>query len=469
MNPLKFHYPALFSVIDQQRYTLTIRSNILVFAGYTIATAETLIAIKFGLTPISYSTTLLISATVLISTLIITAVIYILKSIMLWQEWAMFLTHLIIYTITFSLWVYGLEELRIIGLLSALMAVTIVLQYTRKLQSLLMSVATLTSYFSVVYYSIIIENQPGSILRELFFTLSMIPAFILIVIAADYINKKNVELNEAKIRLEKMNEDLAETNRKLTYEQHLSEIEMDLAHDIQRALFPITSPVTDDWDIAFMSKPKSGVSGDFYDFYSSENSLKGLSLFDVSGHGVSSALITILAKPVIFKNFNALKDERPGNILKASHDELLEQLEEVNIYITGILMRFNDNRIEYVNAGHPDIIHKDYASGKVRIITDNKGQFKGGPLGIGSIKLKYDTIKFSVQKNDFIVIYSDGFTDSRNKNGLAFGFSNLIESINTIRETDAAAILKKIISDFNRFRENEPAGDDYTIIVARKK
>lgn len=381
----------------------------------------------------------------------------------------MFLTHLFIYSITFSLWVYGLEELRIIGLLSSLMAVTIVLQYTRRLQSLLMTVATLACYFSVVYYSIIIKNQPGSLAKELFFTLSMIPAFILIVIAADYLNKKNDELNETKKRLEKMNEDLTATNNKLTYEQHLSEIEMDLAHDIQTALFPVTSPVTADWDVAFMSKPKSGVSGDFYDFYTSEDRLKGLSLFDVSGHGVSSALITILAKPVIFKNFNALKDERPGNILKASHEELLEQLEEVNIYITGILMRFNDNKVEYVNAGHPDIIHRDYATGKVRTITDNKGEFKGGPLGIGSIKLKYDTIKFSVQKNDFILIFSDGLTECRNRRGLAFGYGGLIESISSIKATDAAAILKKIITDFNSFKQDEPAGDDYTIIVARKK
>ena len=59
MNPLKSRYPALFSVINQERYNLTIRSNILVFAGYTIATVETLIAVKLGLTPIPYRTTLL--------------------------------------------------------------------------------------------------------------------------------------------------------------------------------------------------------------------------------------------------------------------------------------------------------------------------------------------------------------------------------------------------------------------------
>lgn len=466
---LKQTYPALFREIDPQRYALSIRTNILVFTGYSIAAIETLIAIKCGLTPISYGSTALISATVLTSTMIITAAVYLAGKLLLWQEWLMFITHLVIYSATFGAWVYGLEELRILGLLSSLMAVTIVLQYTKKIQSTLMSLTTLICYFAIVYYSIIIKNQPGSLFRELFLTLSMIPAFILVAVAADFLNKKNDELNETKTHLEKINDDLVEINSKLTHEQHLSEIEMDLAHDIQRALFPLTSPITDDWDIAFKSKPKSGVSGDFYDFYCTDKSLKGLSLFDVSGHGVSSALITILAKPVIFKNFNNLKNEHPGRILKASHMELLEQLEEVNSYITGILMRINKSSIEYVNAGHPDILHKNYSTGNVRAITDKNGEFKGGPLGIGSIKLKYNTIKFSVQKNDFIVIYSGGLTECRNNRGLAFGFGRLMESMSRIEETDSSAILKEILSDFNTFRGDEPEGDDYTIIVARKK
>jgi serine phosphatase RsbU (regulator of sigma subunit) len=58
----------------------------------------------------------------------------------------------------------------------------------------------------------------------------------------------------------------------------------------------VKPPVVSGWDIAFTSRPKSGVSGDFYDFYTNGDKLEGLSLFDVSGHGVAPALITILSK-----------------------------------------------------------------------------------------------------------------------------------------------------------------------------
>jgi len=469
MNAIKNRYPEFFREIDPQRYTLTIRGNILVFAGYCIATIETFIAIKCGFTPITYADTAIISATVLIFTIIITAAVYFQDRFLLWHEWAMFLSHLFVYAIAFCIWVYALQELRIIGLLLSFTAVTIVLSYTDRLQSLLMSSTTLICYFAVVYYSIVIHNQPGSLYRELFLTLCMIPAFILIALVSDYLNKKNEELSKAKSSLEFLNENLVEINSRLHHEQKLSRIEMDLAHDIQRTLFPVTPPVTEDWDIAFISKPKSGVSGDFYDFYHRNNKLQGLSLFDVSGHGVASALITILAKPVIFRNFKAFADERPGQILKASHEDLLEQLEEVNIYITGVLLRMNKNIVEYVNAGHPDILHKEYSTGKVRAITDKEGNFRGGPLGIGSIKLKYNTLKFPVAENDFIVIYSDGLTETRNINGISYGSIRLKESIKNINKTDAAEILKSLLEDFNRFRNNEPSNDDYTIIVIRKK
>jgi serine phosphatase RsbU (regulator of sigma subunit) len=449
MNAIKNRFPNLFKEIDPMRYTLTIRGNILVFAGYCIATIETFIAIKCGFTPITYADTALISATVLIFTILVTTAVYFQKRFLLWHEWLMFLSHLFVYAVTFCIWVYTLQELRIIGLL--------------------LSSTTLICYFAVVYYSIVIHKQPGSLYRELFLTLCLIPAFMLIAVVSDYLNKKNEELGEAKSRLEFLNENLVETNSRLEHEQKLSRIEMDLAHDIQRALFPLAPPVTEDWDIAFMSKPKSGVSGDFYDFYHRNKKLQGISLFDVSGHGVASALITILAKPVIFRNFNSLSEERPGQILKASHEDLLDQLEEVNIYITGILLRMHNNFIEYVNAGHPDILHKEYSTGKVRAITDKDGNFKGGPLGIGSLKLKYDTLKFPVEEKDFIVIYSDGLTETRNSKGLAYGSGRLMETIKNIEKTDAAEILKAILTDYNRFRGSEPANDDYTIIVARKK
>ena len=70
------------------------------------------------------------------------------------------------------------------------------------------------------------------------------------------------------------------------------------------ASIPKTAPKNDAWDIAFEFIPMSGVSGDLYDFYVSEGEITGLTLCDVSGHGIASGLVTMIARSVFFRNFS---------------------------------------------------------------------------------------------------------------------------------------------------------------------
>jgi sigma-B regulation protein RsbU (phosphoserine phosphatase) len=55
----------------------------------------------------------------------------------------------------------------------------------------------------------------------------------------------------------------------------------------------------------------SGISGDLYDFYLDDDTLSGISLFDVSGHGIASGLITMLAKSILFRTYNSNMDQTP--------------------------------------------------------------------------------------------------------------------------------------------------------------
>lgn len=287
-----------------------------------------------------------------------------------WYELAIFIAYLSTFLAAFCIWVFWLGEMRFLGILNGFTAVTIVLSYTNALQSLSMSISTLVCYYSVVWYSIKIAGQPGSLERETFFALCLIPAFILISVAAYYMNKRRRDLKRARNGLQILYNELSTANNRLVNEQHLTEIEMNLANEIQSAIFPRKVPEISDWDIAFVTKPYGAVSGDFYDFYSKGDSLKGVSLFDVSGHGVAAALITILAKPVIYTYFNNSGSSDLGDVLEYANSDLFDQLEEVNLYITGLLLRMKDNNVEYVNAGHPDILWYQQSEKKVSVIGD---------------------------------------------------------------------------------------------------
>jgi len=459
---------SLTSMVPSDRYALFMRGNILVFAGYTIATLETFIAIYFGLTDLSYKTTFYISISILCLTSLLTAITYFSKRLLIWQEWAIFGIYLITFLVAFTFWVFVLGNLRILGILNALTAVTIVLSYTSLIQSLLMSLPTLVCYYSVTWYSIKFAGQSGSFAREAFFTFCLFPAFLLISSAAYYMNKKSKDLRRAKYKLETLNTNLSEANEELRQEQMLTEIEMDLAGEIQQAIFPSKAPYLSDWDVAFVTKPYGAVSGDFYDFYSKNGSLCGLSLFDVSGHGVAPALITILAKPVLYNNFSRLESSSLGKVIEAANTELIDELSDVDLYITGLMLRMKGVDIEYVNAGHPDLLHFKSADGLVHTVPDSTSRFKGHPIGVSSSRQRYESFKFTVSSGDFIIIYSDGLTEARNYIGEPFGIGRLSEAVTLSKGAGAEIILQNIMNSFKNFTGSIKAGDDITVIVAAK-
>ena len=94
----------------------------------------------------------------------------------------------------------------------------------------------------------------------------------------------------------------------------------------------------------------AGVSGDLYDFYLEDNVLTGVSILDVSGHGIASGLITMLARTIFYRNFAAGKEEDLSEILEKSNRHLIKEIGNVDYYLTGILLRFKQDSVEYVNA-----------------------------------------------------------------------------------------------------------------------
>lgn len=458
----------LTSKISRNRYELFLRGNLFVLAGYFLATAETLIGIYLGLTELTYKQTLYISISIIVISSALCLITRFKKNLLYWQEWAIFGTYLLTFLIAFSLWIYRLGDLRFMGIVNAITAVTIVLSYTNVFQSLLMSIPTLICYFIVTWYSIKVAGQSGSLAKEIFLSLCLFPGFLLISSAAYYINRKRKDLQKVKNKLEVLNNNLSEAFDKLKKEQQLTEVEMDLARHIQRAIFPGKAPPVSDWEIAFISKPYGAVSGDFYDFYSGENSLKGLSLFDVSGHGVAPALITILIRPVLYSSFIRFKSSDPGNVIESVNSELYKQLEEVDIYITGILLRMNGSDVEYVNAGHPDLIHFNRSSKKISYIADTADSFKGCPVGIARSGQQYPSFKFSVSPGEFLILYTDGIIESKNSEGDSFGFERFSAAITSSPGNDSAGILENIMETFNEFIGDNRAGDDITLIIAGK-
>jgi PAS domain S-box-containing protein len=262
---------------------------------------------------------------------------------------------------------------------------------------------------------------------------------------------------------------LKQANKELRARQRIAEMEMNLASNIQSQLFPEKPPVNNDWDIAFAFKPLMGVSGDFYDFYEDGGILNGLSLFDVSGHGISSGLITLLARSVISRHFNLMIDYNLTRVIKNINNDLVSEIGLVDSYLTGIILRFKGNEVEYVNASHPNLIIKRQKTGSVLYVRPKDRELKGMLLGKDTFTENVDVLSFNVSKGDTLLMYTDGLIESIKTQNIKFGEQQLLQSLMNSPDGSAQEILDFIFDDFTKAAGANPPADDITAIILKRK
>ncbi len=258
------------------------------------------------------------------------------------------------------------------------------------------------------------------------------------------------------------------THKELELSNEIAAIETDLAANMQKMLLPPVPSGIDQWDIAMSFKPKYGASGDCFDFYYSGKRLQGIALFDVSGHGISSALITMMVKPVTFRVFNSMPAESLEKIMSIVNGHLSNDLSRLDNFVTCILLRIMDNRIEYINAGHPDLLHRVHKSGEVRIIDAGEKNFRGEPLGLAINHHMPSVVQFTVEKDDLLLLFTDCLLDARNPRKERYGLKRLMESLDEVPDGTAAEILDYLLAKFKSFVRDVDLRDDFTVILAKK-
>lgn len=283
---------------------------------------------------------------------------------------------------------------------------------------------------------------------------------------------KNLEskVRERTSDLENMNKSLIEIYERLSQARIEAEQDMNMAGNVQKSFLPSDYSDKSNWDIAYIFKSMTGVSGDFYDFYEVNDKLKGVGLFDVSGHGISSGLITVLARSIIYHNFSENLDTELGLLLKNINNELSSEISHSGNYLTGVLLRFKGSKIEYVNAGHPSIFRKR-SDGEVEVVSKDgeKHEWRGVFLGMPFIQSDYGVVEVDMQSGEFILLYSDCLNESLNKDKIPYGTERIIKSMAGCSFNTAQEILDKVVSDFYDFAGSESLNDDFTVMVIRKK
>jgi PAS domain S-box-containing protein len=261
--------------------------------------------------------------------------------------------------------------------------------------------------------------------------------------------------------------DLRET-KKLLEMQRIADIEMEMASLVQAGIFPLAPPSVREWDIMVVFRPVTPVSGDFYDFYESGGVLRGVSLFDVSGHGVSAGLITMIATSAVRNVFREWADAPLNLVMGRINEVIRREIGHVDNFLTGTLLRFSDRDVEYVNAGHTQLLCRRGIGGAVSIINREGDDFRGPLLGIRDMDAAFERITFSVEPGDQILVYTDALVETMNAGKKHFGQDRLIESFKNAPVGNPSETVERIVADAERHMDGLPWKDDLTMILLKR-
>lgn len=303
----------------------------------------------------------------------------------------------------------------------------------------------------------------------------MLTIITLLYIMASRFAKARNEAEYLNINLEKevaaRTERLSESMKMLEEEKHKSLEDLKLAEHVQKTFYQPEPANLKNWDIALYFKPLSGLSRDLYDFFIKDNNLYGAGLFEISGSGISSGLVTMLAKTIIDQKFKEGFGEKLSSVMTSINTSIAQTKGNIPNYLKGSLLRIKGDIIEYINGGSSKLYMRRESTGKVTSIQAPANVSDGSSilLGLPGQYPEFKTLKFSVQKDDCLILYTNSFAEAENSYGLQFGSEKIIRALASCKKGSAQDKLKSIMELFNSYTEGTKQKDDITVIILQKK
>ena len=306
-------------------------------------------------------------------------------------------------------------------------------------------------------------------------TIFMLLSNLLKTLTTSYV--KNITLKrDLYSRIQSQTAELSEKNEILTNQIRIINADLLTATSVQQGFLPPKNIIFENWEIAIAYLPVENVSGDLYDYYTTENILNGISLFDVSGHGTSAGLLTMLSKNIISQNFeNGIKNKLTvSQILKNINDDIVQQKSYSDKYLTGVLFNFGKNingciKGTMTSAGHPAPILYSAKNNRITELKTINTENQFGVIGFKDFDVSFVDVEFETYPEDVIVMFTDGITESKNKDGIDFGKESLISLLQRYSFHSPQKMLEIILESLNNFVGNIAVKDDITLVIMKRK
>lgn len=236
--------------------------------------------------------------------------------------------------------------------------------------------------------------------------------------------------------------------------------EIEIASGIQQRLLPKSLPNVPSVAVAGWTLACHSVGGDCFDVIDLGNERHGFFVGDVSGKGISAALLATLLQGVFFTT--ASMDITLPGVFARVNEYLCERIGE-DRYATvfyGILDKMG--RFDYANAGHvPPLVRR--CSGALEALSS-----VNFPVGMFP-DAEYQSARVDLGPGDFVVIYTDGVSEAINPGGDMFEEVRLRRILEEFKGQRAQDLCDAIREGMKGFTQGAPQSDDITILTIQYK
>jgi serine phosphatase RsbU (regulator of sigma subunit) len=237
--------------------------------------------------------------------------------------------------------------------------------------------------------------------------------------------------------------------------------EMAIASEVQRMLLPQHMPPLQTLDYAGSCEPAWSVGGDYYDFLDMGSGRVGFVLADVSGKGVSAALLMANLQASVRSQY-VIGLENLEKLFRTVNRLFYESVTP-GFFATMFFADYLDTtrKLRYVNCGHCPalLIRADGVCEKLGSTATVLGIFENWNCTVGEA---------TMSSGDILVAYSDGVTEAQSGSGELFGDERLLAAVEANRNFPAAGLLKAIATAAHNFG-GKKQDDDLTLLVARAR
>lgn len=295
--------------------------------------------------------------------------------------------------------------------------------------------------------------------KNTYFIFGLLVIALIVIIVAGLLFKQNKQKQLTNIQLKEQNYVIAEKKQEI-------DNSIQYAKGIQQAILPNKQELTNQFLQSFVFyKPKDVVSGDFYWFSKVEDDFYCIAA-DCTGHGVPGALMSIIGMDKIVQAIFEKKISNPGLILSFLNKQIkqvLKQHSDSSKQMDGMdiaLLKFNKalTEVEFSGANRPLIIIRD------KIIVECKAD-KMAIAGFTSNDQEFNSTKISIQKNDSLYVFTDGYADQFGGDaGKKFMSKNLKDLLISISDLSSSEQEQKIDEAFKNWKKSYEQVDDVLII-----